>query len=426
MLLIRNARIINATGEMPGLKDILIEDGKIVKIGQGLVAGGAVVIDAAGKAVLPGFIDLHVHLREPGREDKETIASGSRAAVKGGFTSIFAMPNTKPAMDTAQVVQFVFDQAKKVGLVNVYPVGAITKNRGGEQLTEMMDLKRAGCLAVTDDGSAVMNAGLMRRALEYARMAGLIVMQHCQDPTLTGAGVMNESLVCTKLGLKGDPTAAETVIVARDIELAHYLGAAVHFMHISAARSVELIRRAKKEGLKVTAEAAPHHFSLTDEAVKGFDTATKVAPPLRSDLDVAAIKEGLKDGTIDCIATDHAPHTQEDKELDFDAAPPGLIGLETAFGLVMKELVIPGVLTLPQAVDKLSAAPARIIGLTGKGVIAEGRDADIVIMDLEKEWLVRRDDFASKSKNSPFIGWSLTGCVDTTICGGKVVYQDVQ
>ena len=422
MLLIKNARIINASGELPGLKDILIEDGKIARIGQGLACDGAVVIDAAGKAVMPGFIDLHVHLREPGREDKETIATGSRAAVKGGFTSIFAMPNTTPAMDTAQVVQFVFDQAKKVGLVNVYPVGAITRNRDGAQLTEMMDLRRAGCLAVTDDGKSVMNAGLMRRAMEYAGMAGLLVMQHCQDPSLTGAGVMNESLVCTKLGLKGDPVVAETVIVARDIELAHYLGTPIHFMHISAARSVELIRRAKKEGIPVTAEAAPHHFSLSDEAVKGFDTATKVAPPLRGMADVVAVKEGLKDGTIDCIATDHAPHTKEDKELDFDAAPPGLIGLETAFGLVMKELVDAGILTLPQAIDKLSFAPARIAGLADKGVIAEGKDADMVIMDVEKEWLVRRDDFCSKSRNSPFIGWTLKGCVDTTICGGKVVY----
>jgi len=240
---------------------------------------------------------------------------------------------------------------------------------------------------------------------------------------LTGTGVMNEGAVSTKLGLKGDPTVAETVIISRDIELAHYLQTPVHFMHISAARSVELVRRAKKEGIPVTAEAMPHHFSLSEEAVKGFDTSTKVFPPLRSAADVAAIKAGLKDGTIDCIATDHAPHTHEDKEVDFDAAPPGLIGLETAFGLVMKELVVPGVLTLAQAVDKLSAAPARIVGLAHKGVIAEGKDADIVIVDLEKEWVVRREDFVSKSQNSPFVGWTLKGKVVKTICGGKVVYS---
>ncbi|MBF0330396.1 MAG: dihydroorotase [Candidatus Omnitrophica bacterium] len=426
ILIIKHARIVNGVagmGEMAGLKDILIEDGKIKRICQGLANDDAKVIDAAGKTVMPGFIDLHVHLREPGREDKETIASGSRAAVKGGFTSIFAMPNTAPAIDTAQVVQFILDQAKKVGLVNIYPVGAITKGRDGAQLTEMMDLKRAGCLAVTDDGKAVMNAGLMRRAMEYARMAGLVVMQHCQDPTLTGPGVMNEGLICTRLGLKGDPTVAEAVIVARDIELAHYLNMPIHFMHISAARSVDLIRRARSEGVHVTAETAPHYFSLTEESVKGFDTATKVTPPLRTAKDVAAIKEGLKDGTIECIATDHAPHTHEDKEVDFDSAPPGLIGLETAFGLVMKELVTPGVLTLAQAVDKLSASPAKISGLVDKGVIAEGKDADLVIVDMEKEWTVKREDFVSKSKNSPFIGWTFKGHVETTICGGKVVYQ---
>jgi dihydroorotase len=425
-LLIKHAKIVNGTnagGELAGLKDILIENGKIMRIGQGLADDDAQVVDAAGKTVMPGFIDLHVHLREPGREDKETIESGSRAAVKGGFTSIFAMPNTKPAIDTAQVVQFVFDQAKKVGLTNVYPVGAITKNREGGQLTEMMELKRAGCLAVTDDGCTLMNAGLMRRAMDYARMAGLLIMQHCQDPNLTASGVMNEGAVSTKLGLKGDPVAAETVIVARDIELAHYLKSPIHFMHMSAARSVELIRRAKKEGIPVTAEVMPHHFALTEEAVRGFDTSTKMCPPLRTAADVAAIKAGLKDGTIDCIATDHAPHTHEDKEVDFDSAPPGLIGLETAFGLVMKELVIPGVLTLAQVVDKMSAGPARVVGLADKGVIAEGKDADIVIVDLGKEWKVRREDFVSKSKNSPFVGWTLKGLVVKTICGGKVVYK---
>ena len=425
-LIIKHAKIVNGTnggGELSGLKDILIENGKILRISQGLADDDAQVIDAAGKTVMPGFIDLHVHLREPGREDKETIETGSRAAAKGGFTSIFAMPNTTPSLDTAQAVQFVFDQAKKVGLTNVYPVGAITKNRDGGQLTEMMDLKRAGCLAVTDDGKAVLNAGLMRHAMEYSRMAGLLILQHCQDPNLTGTGVMNEGLVSTKLGLKGDPTVAETVIISRDIELAHYLKTPVHFMHVSAARSVELIRRAKKEGVPVTAEATPHHFSLTEEAVKGFDTSTKVSPPLRSAADVAAVKAGLKDGTIDCVATDHAPHTHEDKEVDFDAAPPGLIGLETAFGLVMKELVVPGVLTLPQAVDKMSAAPAHIVGLTDKGIIAEGKDADMVIVDLEKEWTVRREDFVSKSRNSPFVGWVLKGRVVKTICGGNVVYK---
>ena len=423
-LLIKNAEIVNATGAEDHLHDIWIEDGKIKDIDSSIHKEGCQVIDAKGKKVLPGFIDLHVHLREPGREDKETIESGSRAAVKGGFTSIFCMPNTSPTIDTAQVVQFILDQAKKVGLVNVYPVGAITKGREGAQITEMMDLKRSGCLGVTDDGRAVMNAGLMRRALEYAKMAGLLVMQHCEDETLSSKGVMNEGDISTLLGLKGDPLIAETIIIARDIELARYLKTRVHFMHVSAARSVELIRRAKAEGVEVTCEATPHHFALSEDVVKSFDTSTKVNPPLRSQMDVEAIKQGLKDGTIDCIVTDHAPHTHEDKEVEFDCAPPGLIGLETAFGLAMKELVFPGVLTLVEVVEKMAAAPARIMGLVEKGKIMVGNDADIVIVDVDKEWTVRKEDFVSKSKNSPFVGWKLKGRVCTTVCGGKIVYQE--
>lgn len=423
-ILIKNAEIVNASGEELELKSLLLEGGKIVKIAHSVVAEGAQEIDAKGKKVLPGFIDLHVHLREPGREDKETIYTGSCAAAKGGFTSIFAMPNTTPTIDTAQVVQFVLDQAKKVGLVNIYPVGAITKDRQGEHLTEMMDLKHAGCLALTDDGRAVANAGLMRRALDYAKMAGLLIMQHCEDEHLSAHGEMNEGAVSTLLGLKGNPLVSETVIIARDIELTHYLQTRMHFMHVSCARSVELIRRAKADGVRVTAEATPHHFTLTDEAVKTFATSTKVNPPLRTKADVEAIRQGLKDGTIDCIATDHAPHTYEDKEVEYDAAPPGLIGLETAFGLVMKELVRPGVLTLPQAVDKLSASPARTVGLSSKGEIAEGKDADLVLVDLHRQWVVSEEDTVSKSKNSPFMGWTLTGRVVTTICGGKVAYQE--
>lgn len=423
-ILIKNAQIVNASGEDRQMNSLLLEDGKIARIAPAIDANGAKEIDAKGKKVLPGFIDLHVHLREPGREDKETIYTGSCAAAKGGFTSIFAMPNTTPTIDTAQVVQFVLDQAEKVGLVNIYPVGAITKDRQGEHLTEMMDLKRAGCLALTDDGRAVANAGLMRRALDYAKMAGLLLMQHCEDDNLSAHGEMNEGAVATLLGLKGNPPVSETVIIARDIELTRYLQTRMHFMHVSCARSVELIRRAKADGVHITAEAAPHHFTLTDEAVKTFATSTKVNPPLRTKADVEAIKQGLKDGTIDCIATDHAPHTYEDKEVEYDAAPPGMIGLETAFGLVMKELVVPGVLTMPQAVDKLAASPARTVGLSSKGEIAEGKDADLVLVDLERHWVVSEEDTVSKSKNSPFMGWTLPGRVVTTICGGRVVFQE--
>jgi dihydroorotase len=423
-LLIKNALIVNASGEAKKVTDIWVEGGKISAIAPNLHRDGCEIVDAKGKRVLPGFIDLHVHLREPGREDKETIETGARAAAKGGFTSIFAMPNTTPAIDTAQTVQFVLEQARKAGLVNVFPVGAITRNREGKELTEMMDLKRAGCLAVTDDGRAVLNAGLMRRALDYARMAGLLVMEHCDDPNLSAGGVVNEGAVSTLLGLTGDPAASEAIIVARDIELANYLKTRIHFMHMSTKRAVELIRRAKSEGIPVSAEATPHHFTLTEDAVKSFDPSTKVSPPLRSKADVEAIKAGLKDGTIDCIATDDAPHTHEDKEVDFDAAPPGLIGLETAFGLVMKELVQGGILTLPQVVEKMSAAPARLVGLTNKGEIAEGKEADLVVVDLDREWTVKAEDFVSRSKNSPFVGWKLKGKVVTTICGGKVVYQE--
>jgi dihydroorotase len=423
-ILIINARVVNASGESAAACDIRIDNGRIERMAPQISRNGEQIIDAVGKLVLPGFIDLHVHLREPGREDKETIATGSQAAVKGGFTSIFCMPNTTPAIDTAQVVQYILDQARKVGLVNVYPVGAITKGRAGVEITEMMDLRRAGCLGLSDDGRGLMNAGLMRRALEYARMSGLLIMQHCEDETLSNKGAMNESAVSTLLGLKGDPLVSETVIIARDIELARYLSARVHFMHISSARSVELIRRAKAEGVPVTCEATPHHFALTEDLVKTFNTAAKVNPPLRGWDDVAAIRAGLKDGTIDCIATDHAPHTQEDKEVEFDAAPPGLIGLETAFGLVVKELVNPGILTMAQVVERMSGAPARIMGLESKGVIAAGKDADIVIVDMNREWTVSREDTVSKSKNSPFLGQRLQGRVVATICGGRVVYEE--
>ncbi len=423
-VLIKHATIVNASGEAPVVQDIFIEEGKITGIGPSIKRDGVREIDAAGKKVIPGLIDLHVHLREPGREDKETIETGSRAAVKGGFTTIFCMPNTAPAIDTAQVVQYILDQAKKVGLVNVYPVGAITKGREGREITEMMDLRRAGCLGVSDDGRSLMNAGLMRRALEYAKMAGLLVMQHCEDDHLSAKGVMNEGALSTLLGLKGDPLIAETVIIARDIEIARYLGTRVHFMHISAARSVELIRRAKAEGVLVSCEATPHHFTLTEDAVKSFDTSTKVNPPLRSQTDVQAIKAGLKDGTIDCIVTDHAPHTHEDKEVEYDGAPPGLIGLETAFALAIKELVAGGILTLPQLIEKMSAGPARIMGFLNKGEILVGKDADIAIVDMDREWKVTKEDMVSKSKNSPFMGWTLKGRVMATICGGKVVYTD--
>jgi dihydroorotase len=423
-LLIKNAKIVNADKEFDRKMDILVEKGMIEKIGPSIRADDSKVIDAAGKIVFPGFIDLHVHLREPGREDKETIATGSKAAAKGGFTSIVCMPNTTPVLDNGMIIEAVIKEAKRVGLVNVFPAGAITKGRLNEELTDMFELKQAGCLAITDDGTAVANTGLLRSALEYAHMAGLLVMEHCQDLSLSRDGVMNEGDISTVLGMKGDPAAAEVVVVARDIELANYLNTPIHFQHISLRRSAELIRAAKKQGVKVSAEATPHHFSLTEEAVRSFDTNTKVNPPLRTADDVKAIKEALRDGVLDCIATDHAPHSAEDKEVDFDHAPSGMIGLETALGLVWTELVEKKYLDLPQVAQKMSANPARLLGLTAKGEIREGADADLTIVDPEKEWVVTPGGIVSKSKNTPFFGRTLKGRVMTTICGGKITYQE--
>jgi len=422
-LLIKNAIIVNADKAWEAPQDILCEEGKITQIAATIAVGKHEVIDAKGKKVLPGLIDIHTHLRQPGREDKETIETGSRAAVKGGFTSIMCMPNTNPVIDNAMVVEFIIREAKRVGLCNVYPIGAITKGQQDGELTDMSELKAAGCLAFSDDGKSVLNSRLFRLSMEYAKMLDVLIIEHCQDPLLTAGGVMNEGVVSTRIGLKGDPGIAETVTVARDIEIAHYLNARVHLAHMSLKRSCDLIRFAKSQGIKVTAEACPHHFVLTDEACSSFDTSTKVNPPLRSQEDVDAIKAAIADGTIDCIVTDHAPHTKEDKEVGFDGAPFGLIGLETSLGLTMTELVKPGIINLSQMVDRMSTAPARIVGLTNKGIIAQGFDADITIVDSDREWTVTKEGFASKSKNSPFIGRRLYGQVEYTICGGRMVYQ---
>ena len=434
-LLIKNAMIVNADKIWDKPQDILCEAGKIVKISPSqpkagppsadIPTGDHQVIDAEGKKVLPGLIDIHVHLRQPGCEDKETIETGSKAAAKGGFTTIMCMPNTTPVIDNAMVVEFIRREAQRVGLVNVHPIGAITKGQNDQELTDMAELKGAGCLALSDDGKSVLNSRLFRLAMEYAKMLDILLIEHCQDPCLSAGGVMNEGDASTLLGLKGDPGIAETVIVARDIEIALYLNARVHLAHMSLKRSVDLIRAAKAQGIQVTAEACPHHFTLTDADVKSFDTSMKVSPPLRAKEDVEAIKQGIADGTIDCIVTDHAPHTKEDKEVGFDGAPFGLTGLETSVGLTITELVKPGVITLSQMVERMSAAPARIVGLGGKGQIKEGKDADLTIIDPDKKWTVTKEGFVSKSVNSPFIGRTLSGRVEYTVCGGKIVYAPV-
>jgi len=422
-LVIKNAIIVNADGKSRQPQDILLEQGRISRIAAVIDPGRHKFVDAKGKLVLPGLIDVHVHLREPGREDKETIETGSRAAAKGGFTTVMCMPNTDPVVDNAMIVEGIIKEAHRVGLVNVIPVGAITRGQKDQELTDMFELREAGCRALSDDGKSVWNTRLFRLALEYAQMAGLVIIEHCEDPFASAGGVMNEGYHSTLLGMKGDPDFSESIIVGRDIEVARYLKTRIHLAHISLKRSLDLIRRAKKEGLAVTCEVTPHHFTLTDDAVKTFDPNTKVNPPLRTPGDVDALRQGFCDGTVDCIASDHAPHTQEDKELGFEEAPPGIIGLETSLGLAVSELVDKKILTWPQIVEKMSLNPAKIFGLDTKGVLKEGFDADVVVVDPGEEWVVRKEEIVSKSQNTPFIGRTLKGRVVTTICGGRVTYQ---
>jgi len=409
-MLIKNARIVNADGAVKAAQDILIEDGKIKQIAASIPNGKHEVVDASGKLVLPGLVDIHVHFREPGREDKETIATGSMAAAKGGVTTVMCMPNTSPVIDNAMLVEGIIKEGRRVGLVNIIPVGAITKGQKDEELVDMFELKKAGCLALSDDGKSVNNTNLMRLAMEYSKMVGLLLIEHCQDAT-AGKGVMNEGFYSTLLGMKGDPGFSETITMARDIELARYLDSRIHFAHISLQRSVELVAWAKSQGIKVTCETCPQYFSLTEETVKSFSPNTKVNPPLRSKADVEAIKQGIKNGIIDCIVTDHAPHTREDKEVGFDAAPFGMIGLETSLALAITELVETKIIDMPKIVELMSFNPARIVGLTRKGAIKEEMDADIVVVDPNAEWTVEEEGFVSKSKNSPFVGRKLKGCL---------------
>ncbi|PKM45551.1 MAG: dihydroorotase [Firmicutes bacterium HGW-Firmicutes-8] len=422
-LLVRGGKVIDPANDFCQAADILIDSGKISAVGQNLKANGAEVIDAKNKLVLPGLIDMHVHLREPGLEAKETIASGTRAAARGGFTSVACMPNTNPVVDNQALVEFINSRAASDGVVNVFPIGAITKGSAGSELAEIGDMKSAGAVAISDDGRPVMNAQVMRLAMEYAKMFNLPVISHCEDIDLAANGVMHEGYFSTVFGLKGISRLAEEVMVARDIMLAELTGTKVHIAHISTAGSVELVRMAKKKGLNVTAEATPHHFTLTAEAVGGYDTGTKVNPPLRGADDIRAVKEGLGDGTIDVIATDHAPHTVEEKDVEYNYAPFGIVGLETAVGLAFKELVNPGLLTVEELVRKMSVNPARILGLP-KGHLGVGADADITIVDPGLREVVDVQRFASKGKNSPFGGWELKGLPTVVIVGGRVVMQD--
>ncbi|MHB8156277.1 MAG: dihydroorotase [Desulfocucumaceae bacterium] len=423
-LLFKGGTVIDPVTESLTDCDILAEDGLITRMGRGLKASGGdvKVIDVSGKLVAPGLIDMHVHLREPGYEAKETVETGCRAAVRGGFTALACMPNTNPVADNRSVVRYILEKAREAGLSRVYPVGAITKGSQGEEISEMADLQSAGAVALSDDGRPVAHSGVMRRAMQYAAMLGMTVISHCEDDGLAAGGVMHEGYTSTRLGLKGIPSAAEEVMVARDIILAELTGCRLHIAHASTAGSVRLIREAKSRGVPVTAEVTPHHFTLTDRAVEGYATSTKVNPPLRGDSNVSAIKEAIADGTIDVIATDHAPHTAEEKDVEFDRAPFGLVGLETAVGLVWTELVSGGVIGPARAVAMMTVNPARILGLK-YGPLAPGSVADITVIDTDLEERVDPASFLSKGRNTPFEGRVLKGLPVLTVVGGKVVYS---
>ena len=421
-ILIRGGRVIDPSRDTDEVTDLLLADGKVRAVGGNLgQPDDALVVEAAGKVVAPGLIDLHVHLREPGQEDLETVATGAMAAAAGGFSAICAMPNTDPVTDNQAAVGFIVSQAQRAAKARVYPIGAVSLGQHGSQLAEFGELVGAGAVAVSDDGKPVASSHLMRTALEYALTFGIPVADHCEEPTLAAGGVMHEGLVSTRLGLKGIPAAAEEIMVARDILLAELTGGHVHLCHMSTRGSVELIRRAKEKGLRVTAEACPHHFTLTHEACEGYNTNAKMNPPLREPEDREAIRLALRDGTIDVICTDHAPHHYDAKEREFDDAPNGIIGLETALGLAVTELVDTGLLSLVDLVTRMSVMPARIFDLPG-GTLAPGASADVVVLDPAVAWTVRPEEFFSKSRNTPFAGRRLKGRAETTIVRGQVVF----
>ncbi len=421
-LLLTNGRVIDPSQNIDAVTDLWIRGDTVLGIGPQPNLIPDRVINVSGLIVCPGLIDMHVHLREPGREEDETIATGTAAALAGGVTSVACMPNTEPAIDSQAQAEFVYLQAERAGNANVFPIGAITKGRRGEELAEIGGLVEGGAVAFTDDGSPVVSAEIMRRALEYCKMFDRVVMDHCEDLDLARGGVMNEGFESMRLGLPGMPAAAEEIMVNRDIILAELTEGRLHILHTSTAGSVDLIRRARKRGVRVTTEACPHHFTLTDECLRSFDSNFKMSPPLRTQRDVEAIIEGLKDGTIEVIATDHAPHAPEKKTRELDQAPNGVIGLETLLPICIRSLIEPGHLTWPQLIEKLTINPARILGID-RGTLKPGADADVTVIDPNLEWVIDPTQFKSKSRNCPFAGWKVRGRAVLVLVSGQIRYQ---
>ena len=422
-ILFRGGRVVDPSQSLDGVKDLLLVDGRVEALGKGLsVPDGARVVDCKGLVVMPGLIDVHVHLREPGGEHKETIQTGARAAAAGGFTAVGAMPNTDPPIDNPAAVAFVLAAGQRAGAARVYPLGCISVGQKGERLAEIGEMVAAGAVGITDDGHPVMDSGLMRLALEYAQIFGVPVADHPEDLGLSRGGAMNDGLVATRLGLHGKPNASEDVHILRDLIVAELTGGHIHLQHVSTRLGIDAIRQAKARGVRVTAEATPHHMLLTDEAVEGYRTEAKMNPPLRSRADVDAVIEGFRDGTLDVLATDHAPHHYDEKEQAFDDAPNGIVGLETALGLVHAHLVGPGVIDLPTMVERMSVSPAKAFNLPG-GTLRKGSPADVTVMDPAHVWTIDADTFLSKSHNTPFNGWELAGRAVMTVVGGRVVWE---
>ncbi len=422
-ILLKGGRVIDPASGFDAVADVKVQGGRILEVGTGLAGQADLVVDCREKIVAPGLIDIHVHLREPGGEEEETIATGSAAAAAGGFTSVACMPNTDPPLDNEAAIEFVLRQASRSGCCNVWPIGAITKGRQGSELAEIGQMVRAGAVAFSDDGMAVASPAVLMRAMQYVSMFDKVIIEHCEEPSLVKGAAMNGGVTATRLGLPGSPSIAEDLAVQRDVTLAEYTGCRFHVAHISTRQAAEVVRQAKRRGGRITAEVCPHHLLLTEEACATYDPTFKVAPPLRGARDVQGCLEAVVDGTIDCLATDHAPHAKEEKELEFLAAPPGMIGLETALGAFVKALIEPGHLDWPELIRRMTINPARVIGID-RGTLAAGGWADVVVIDPALRWTVDASTFQSRSRNCPYQGWQMQSRAILTICGGRIPHAD--